>query len=175
MVCMSNPKTAEHLTFEQASSLWSYDPGTGKITWKVARGTRIKAGDIAGCINKTGYCAIVHSFKGYKAHRLAWLLSYGVWPSGVIDHINGIKSDNRLQNLRDVDVRTNCENLRDPLKRAGRSSKYLGVTWNIGVCKWIAAIRVNRRLKHLGCFEVEEDAAEAYIKAKRRLHAGCTL
>lgn len=173
---VTNPKAAEHLTFEEASALWGYDPDTGLITWKVARGTRTKVGDIAGCVNKAhGYCCIVHLRRGYKAHRLAWLLFHGAWPQGVIDHINGDKTDNRIANLRDVDVRTNCENLRDPLKRAGRSSRYLGVTWNIGVLKWIAAIRVNRRLKHLGCFEVEEEAASAYIEAKRRLHAGCTI
>ena len=161
--------------FEEISQLLRYDPATGELRWLVSRSRLARAGDIAGTVTKQGYVAIILQGRGFKAHRIAWLLHYGNWPAGHIDHINGSKADNRIANLRDVDRRVNAENLREPLRREGRTSRFLGVHFNSVAKKWIASIRVHRKLKHLGCFQVEEDAARAYVDAKRRLHEGCTL
>ncbi|HHL9704187.1 TPA: HNH endonuclease signature motif containing protein [Escherichia coli] len=83
-----------------------YDPVTGVFTYKISPNGRIKAGSVAGYKGKHGYIHIGR----YKAHRLAWFFYYGVWPEKDIDHINGIKHDNRIINLREVDDTHNSMN-----------------------------------------------------------------
>jgi hypothetical protein len=80
-----------------------YDAETGKIFWKLNKGTTGKAGNEAGGQNN-GYLRIKLNRKSYKAHRIAWLLTYGSWPEDQIDHINGNGLDNRLENLRAVSI-----------------------------------------------------------------------
>lgn len=89
-----------------------YNPNTGIFTWikLSSKYSRIKIGQKAGCNNGAGYICIEINNKNYKAHRLAWYLYYGTWPKGQIDHINGVKEDNRINNLRDVTSSTNSKN-----------------------------------------------------------------
>ena len=77
-----------------------YDPDTGIFTWKVATASCVKVGAEAGCVKNDGYRAIGMGGKSYKAHRLAWLYVHGEWPKEQIDHINHIRTDNRMENLR---------------------------------------------------------------------------
>jgi hypothetical protein len=95
----------------------------------------------------------------------------GRWPNGVVDHINGDTSDNQWSNLRDVTHSVNCQNQR----RAKRSnaSGLLGVSFFDG--KPRASISVDGRPIHLGTFDTPEAAHQAYVEAKRKLHAGCTI
>ena len=87
-------------TEDVLKDLYTYDPQTGQIF--LGSGTK-------GWVNKNGYTYITTPLgKKFLAHRLAWLLYYGSWPEGNIDHINRDKSDNRIDNLRDV---TQSENL----------------------------------------------------------------
>jgi hypothetical protein len=109
----------------------------------------------------------------YKAHRLVWLYVNGAWPTHSIDHINGIRDDNRIENLRDVPQKVNGENRRQAQRN--NQSGYLGVSWNRSRGKWAASIRTDRRLKHLGWFDSPEEASEMYLSAKRRMHVGCTV
>jgi hypothetical protein len=92
-----------------------YDPETGVFTWKISRG-RVRAGEIAGYIHKTdGYRRIGAEEWGLKkASRLAFLYMTGNWPENQIDHINGVRSDDRWSNLRNA---THGENLRNGNKR----------------------------------------------------------
>ena len=92
-------KEAE-LSHETVSAMYSYNPETGDIRHlRVGRG--IQHGSIAGNINSiTGYIAIKIESRLYRAHRVAWLLHYGDWPCGFIDHVNEVKGDNRITNLR---------------------------------------------------------------------------
>lgn len=99
------------------------------------------------------------------------MLVHGSWPRGQVDHINGIKDDNRLCNLRDVSININNQNKRLPF--ANSHTGVLGVGMLNG--KYRARIRVNGKRKHLGDFETIEDASNAYVNAKRLLHAGNTL
>ena len=101
-----------------------YCPVTGKIIWKndsVGRGRPHLKGEECGCIDSNGYRYISVSVNGfYKrllAHRLAWYIYYGVMPNKLIDHINGNRTDNRIENLREV---TSGQNLRN---RHNRKSK----------------------------------------------------
>jgi len=100
----------------------NYCPNTGNFTWLCDRGTNKVKNKIAGSIHSDGYLTIQINGKSYKAHRLAWHYHYNKWPSGQIDHINGIKNDNRIENLRDV---TSSENSKNRLYHRDRTLKPL--------------------------------------------------
>lgn len=165
---------AESITQEQLRELLSYDEGTGRFTYLVSRPRRL-SGTSVGSVDARGYCVASIKYRKYKLHRLAWLLSYGVWPSADIDHINGDKTDNRIANLRLSSAKLNKENLR----KADTDSKsgLLGVFPAKGgrLKPWKAAIKIEGRARHLGYFASREDAHAAYVDAKRKLHEGCTI
>ena len=94
----------------------------------------------------------------YRAHRVAWALQYGRWPSQEIDHINGVRDDNSLVNLREVSPSTNSRNRRLSVKNR---SGVCGVYWVKRTKRWRATIRVDGRKKHLGDFIGIQDAARA--------------
>ena len=155
----------------RVQELLSYDAQSGVLTWRVARVNHVQAGAVAGSRNPRGYVTVGIDGRIYRAHRVAWLYAYGSWPKDQIDHINGDKSDNRLVNLRDVTHRTNQENM--PAIR--RSGKLLGTHFNKRHKKWLATINVDSKVLRLGNFGTEQEAHAAYLKAKRELHAGCTI
>lgn len=107
------------------------------------------------------------------AHRLAWLYMTGEWPkSEMVDHENTVRNDNRWSNLRDSTRTVNMENQRQAHK--GSQSGLLGVSPRPNGA-WVAQIQVSRKKLWLGEFSTPEQASTAYIEAKRRLHAGCTI
>lgn len=143
----------------------AYDEESGVFTWNSAR-PGIKVGDVAGSFNGNRYWKISIDRKNYMAHRLAWLYVHGDWPRAYIDHIDGCRHNNAINNLRECSGSENQQN-KSPNKVG--TSKYLGVSWDRG--RWRAGIAVNGKNKHLGRFKVEEDAAEAYRLAKQILHS----
>ncbi|NHZ81829.1 HNH endonuclease [Massilia sp. CCM 8695] len=156
--------------------LLHYDPSTGAFTRRVRTAQRHQVGDRADFIvtggGLKGYCRISFDSTRYLAHRLAWLYVHGRWPEFDIDHVNGIKNDNRIANLRDIPNALNRQNIRGP--RADNAiSGILGVTRHKK--KWRSRIQINSRTVNLGCFDSAQDAKNAYLKAKRLLHAGCTI
>ena len=155
------------LTQERLQELLSYDPDTGIFTNLKSRGTA-KIGSVAGTKNSIGYVCIQIDSKKYLAHRLAWLYVHGNFPEKYLDHMNEIRDDNRIINLR---LATNQENQhnRSSAKQDGTSG-YLGVGWHKQHGKWIARIQLNGRRKHLGLFNTAEEASKAYVTAKRKLH-----
>lgn len=154
--------------------LFHYDPETGVFTRKYT-GTRSSAvaGGVHRCAGGKLYQSINIDGRFHKAHRLAWLYVHGVWPVGVIDHIDGDGQNNRLANLRDVSVAVNTQNLR--AARRDTLSGLLGVSWNSRKKAWSAYINVENERKYLGYFDDPEEAHQAYLEAKRRLHPGCTI
>lgn len=102
------------------------------------------------------------------AHRLAWLYTFGLFPEGDIDHLNGVRTDNRIVNLRDATRAINAQNRR---LRNGR----LGIDFVKRTKKWRARIGVEGRSEGLGSFESKAAAQAAYLRAKRALHRGNTL
>ena len=159
------------ITYDAVSELLRYEPDTGRLYWKADRLTgkgrvSVKAGSEAGCLCKThGYVLIGINSRVYRAHRLAWLLHYGEWPDR-IDHVNGDRADNRIDNLRSV---TPKQNKRAYITiSAGASSKYRGVCWNKDRGKWLAQITAGRKTKYLGHFTCEQEAARAYDTAAEK-------
>lgn len=161
------------LTQARLKELLSYDPETG-IFIRLVNRQCVKAGDIAGSISSEGYLTVYMDGRSYKCHRLAWFYMTGEWPKGEIDHIDGKRANNAFSNLRDVSKNANIQNQKKPQSR-NKSSGYLGVFKNYNSNKFMARITVNNRKIYLGSFSEAEDAHEAYLKAKRELHEGCTI
>lgn len=136
----------------------SYDPRTGELVWikKPARGTNV--GSTAGRVDATGYVVIGFCKSTYKAHRLAWFLMTEDEPE-TIDHINGIKSDNRFVNLRPA---TPSQNLANREVSGAHFSKKRG--------KWQSAIKVGYKSIWLGYFATEAEARAAYADAAKRFY-----
>lgn len=163
------------ITQEYLKECLSYDPETGLFTWlpdrpeshfshKCGYAIWLKnhAGKKAGCLNGKGYYHIGILGKRYPSHRLAWVIVHGCWPDQ-IDHINGDRKDNRLCNLRAVDVTENQKNA------SVRLDNKTGVT-GVGLHssgKYHAYIRHNGRHKHIGLFDTLESAALARKQAEK--------
>lgn len=153
-------------------NLLSYNKETGEFRWLKTNSNASVAGSVAGrSTNSDGYKQITIAGRFYKAHRLAWFYVHGEWPNQ-IDHINGIRSDNRLCNLRNVNSQQNTQNQRNPHRN--NSSGFLGVIKRPNG-RYQAEIRVNGRKRFIGTFDTAEEASLAYISAKRDLHPGATL
>lgn len=162
------------LTAERLRELLYYDPETGVFMWLMRTNRRIQVGDVAGSFDKAaGYVHIRLDGKLYKAHRLAWLWVYGVWPVDQIDHINTVRHDNRIANLREASNQLNGENRRRV--RSDNKSGFLGVGFDTKTERLYARIQINGKSKHLGRFETPELAHAAYLAAKREHHKGNTL
>lgn len=151
----------------------NYDENTGIFTRKKSQGLRRISGIQLGSVTAAGYVKITIKGKQYQAHRLAWLYVYGKWPDNSIDHINGVRHDNRIANLRDVTDRVNSENQRKAHKR--NKTELLGVTINPKSLKFRAMIQVKGDLISLGSFKSKRYAHQVYVEAKRQMHEGCTI
>lgn len=124
---------------------------------------RTAANQPAGGIDGKGYVRIGIDGGQYRAHRLAWLYVHGVWPKSQIDHINRNRRDNRICNLREATGTQNNGNM--PARNV--SSKYKGVGWHKETRKWRAFIRIKGKAIHLGVYNYEFDAHEAYMSAAK--------
>ena len=154
------------ITPQQVRDLLDYDPQTGRLM-------RAQTGGTAGGLNGRGYTRTSLLGKAYVNSRLVWAYVHGRWPDGNIDHIDGNKSNNRIENLRDVSQQINCENRQGA--NINNQAGYLGVSWSAQKQRWKATISLNRVYRHLGFFKLPAEAHQAYLKAKRDLHEGCTI
>jgi hypothetical protein len=159
------------LTQTRLKEVLDYDPETGFFTRRLKQ-TGVKQGKITGSLLREGYVVTSVDCKIYKCHRLAWLYITGAWPTGQIDHINGNRSDNRFDNLRDVSKQQNIENQRKA-QQSNKSTNELG-TWKNG-SGFAARISHNNTKLYLGTFATVAEAKAAYVTAKRLLHSGCTI
>ena len=157
--------TAQILTQARLRELLHYNPETGEFTWLVASMRREK-GSKAGCLLTRGYVDIGIGNKIYRAHRLAWLYVYGEWPTQWVDHVNGIKNDNRIINLRAANKKQNAENT---TKQKRNTSGHKGVTWDSFTSNWKAQICHNGKHHNLGRFADVDDAKKAYLTAANQL------
>lgn len=157
-------------------SFVSYNKDTGAFTWIKKPSAGVSIGDVAGSVDKCGRVKFMLGGRQYFAHRVAFLYMTGSFPKGVVDHIDGNPLNNSWENLRDVSSRENSENRRT--HQSNNLLKRLGVyrkTLKSGKVKYVARIRVNGELRHVGVFDSEDCAYLAYLNEKRKLHKGCTL
>lgn len=159
------------LTAEQARAALSYDPETGEMRHLRSQLAGEVAGYAWGGKNGVGYRGVTIYGKSHFAHRIAWLIFYGRWPEGHIDHINGDKSDNRLVNLREVPVWLNQHN------RGVRRDSASGIkgVWQLAPDKWRAFIQVRGKTKVLGHFRTKEEAAAARARAGAEMLPACPV
>ena len=140
-----------------------YDKDTGVFTWLDNELNHGKVrGKKAGNVNNMGYevLGITIDNKHYKflQHRLAWLYEYGEFPNDGLDHINHVKTDNRITNLR---IATQKENCRNRSMHSTNSTGHTGVTFDKFTGKFMAHVTVDYKFKNLGRFKNIEDAAKA--------------
>jgi len=161
-----------YLSADTLREHFTYDPETGHFIRRTAT-QKFGVGSRAGHIGPYGYWCIGHEKAKYLAHRLAFIYMTGELPKFHVDHINGNRLDNRWGNLRDVSRTVNQQNFRRV--RVDSRSGLQGVQRINVNGKWRARIRLNGKYHHIGCFATPEDAHEAYLQAKRKLHEGCTI
>ncbi len=150
------------LTQGDLKRLMSYEPETGAFVWI----SGLRAGVEAGSWHSRGYKTACIAGRSYKCHRLAWLYVYGVWPADEIDHINGIKHDNRIVNLREATRRQNMQNMVNP--KQGNKTGLRGVSPSGR--KFMARISDASQEHYLGLFNTAQEAHQAYLTAKATLH-----
>lgn len=144
-----------------------YDPETGAFTWLVTRGRMAIEGAPAGTTTKKGGRRIGIDGRYYHAHRLAWFYVYGNWPEDQIDHRDLDSGNNRITNLREA---TNSQNGANKRRSDKNQSGYKGVAYKPVLGKWIAQIKHNTKVIHIGCFDDPALAHEAYAAKARELH-----
>lgn len=125
------------------------------------RSSRALQGHVVGSKHSGGYLRLSIDYKSHQAHRLVWIMHNGSIPDGLfIDHINGIRNDNRIENLRLVTRQENGFN----------DHKAKGYSWNKSENKWESYIKINYKKINLGKFDTESDARQAYLNAKEKFH-----
>lgn len=154
-----------NLTVDRILEKLNYLSDTGEFVWK-------RTGKRAGCTRDDGYTLIRLDGILYYAHRLVWFIETGEQAKHTIDHINGNKSDNRKDNLRDISIAINSQNRHKP--QSNNMSGFLGVQRNHQY-GWQAKLTLNGKNYCFGTYKTEEEAHQAYLNGKRKLHEGCTI
>jgi len=159
----------EHNTkdFEYFSSLFSYDKITGNLVRVKNVRSRAKAGDIVGTDHPDGYLSVEVDSKGYLVHRVVWLLYYGSWPDGMLDHADGNRKNNKITNLR---LATRAQNSQNAKLRKDNSSGVKGVSWHKHVGKWFVRVQANGKRISVGYFDSFDEAVESAKLTRIKLH-----
>lgn len=147
----------ENLLNKKIKESFTYDPITGIIV-------RNSTGNIVGTSNYAGYLIFRLGSVNLRAHRVAWFLFHGKWPDHQIDHINGIRSDNRITNLRDITASKNEQN-----RNCHRNGHLLGTvktksgTWVARAPKNYLNHKADKHIR-LGTFKTQEEAHQAVVE-----------
>lgn len=149
------------LTVDRIKELFDYDQVTGNLIWKVTKSPTAPSGSIAGSTNAKGHINLQIDKKMYAAHQIVFMLHHGMIPNE-IDHINGIKADNRIENLRPC---TSSQNKGNIQLLSSNQSGYRGVSLNRQSGFYHAQIKIHGKQTYLGRFTDPHDAALAYNKA----------
>ena len=154
------------LTQDELKIQLNYDENTGLFKrLKSKQGARI--GVVSGTSNGSGYLEIRVNCKKYKVHRLVWLYVYGDFPNSEIDHADGDRSNNRIQNLR---LCSRSENMRNIGIQKRNKSGFKGVSWYKPKKMWQAQACINNKKKSLGLFKTAEAASDAYQAYVKKHH-----
>ena len=162
---MKGHEMASHIVDQhRVQELLTHDSSTGVFRWRTTRGGKAKAGSPAGTKDSHGHIQIKIDRKLYLAHRLTFLYETGRWPENEVDHINGVRDDNRRSNLREA---TKAQNMRNRVTGANNTSGHTGVSYVRHLEKWFAYISVDRKRVPLGYFHGLADAVLARKEAER--------
>ena len=152
-------KYRNDISQEDIKILFDYDTVNGNLIWK-------KDGKVAGSIEHHGYIRIGIKGKTYRAHHLVWLYHHGVFPNTIIDHINQVKNDNRIENLR---LSNPTHNNLNRSTGSNNTSGYKGVSYVKRIDKYQATITVKGKMYRLGQFKTFEEAKYARISYEEEL------
>lgn len=155
------------LSARRLRELVAYDRATGEFV-------RRSNGKPAGTLKDNGYLHFAVDGRKHGAHRLAWLYVHGEWPAGDVDHRDGVRTNNAIDNLRDVSRAINLQNLH-AAKSHNKSTGLLGAYFHRPTGRYTSRIKTLGVDKHLGMFDTAEAAHAAYIAAKRQHHEGNML
>ena len=152
------------ITQELVKELFEYRDG--ELYRKVANSNRVKIGDKVGTVNNLGYLCTQINGKIYKNHRLIFLMFKGYLPK-YIDHINGIKTDNRIENLREC---TSSQNNLNRKQRSNNTSGVKGVMWHKRDKKWEVRMQINGKYKYFGRYHDIEVAKFIADTTRHKFH-----
>lgn len=152
------------ITQAKAKDMFEYRDGW--LYWKVPRSRGVKAGDRVGAITKRGYAQTAINGKSTSVHRLVFLLHHGYLPKQ-IDHIDGDKANNRIENLRDVTTAQNNSNRGTPINN---TSGVKGVCWHKSNKKWVVSLSINKTRRYFGAFDDMELAELVANEARSKYH-----
>ena len=153
------------LTQELLSALLKHQQD-GRLLRKVTTNPRAPAHTYSGSPNKAGYLRTRVLGRLYYNHHLVWFLHHGAWPSA-LDHINGDRADNRLENLR---ICNQQQNMHNACRRSGSETGVKGVNWRAAKNKYRARIVVDRKEISLGHYDTLEEARRAVEQARTKYH-----
>lgn len=154
------------LTHEILTQYLNYDPNTGKFVWIKSPHSNIKIGDEAGSKTKEGYYRISLLKKEYRRARLAWFYVNKEWPQPTIDHINRVKSDDRICNLRIATYKQQQYNL-----ILIRKNRLLPKHIDYVRGKYRVRIKDINNKRHFASFDSLEEAKEYANNLREKLHA----
>jgi hypothetical protein len=157
--------TGPVITKELLCALFEYQPD-GRLLRRITSNPRAKAGTYSGSVGKGGYLRTQVAGKLYFNHRLVWLMHRGSWPKN-LDHINGNKLDNRIENLREC---TQTQNMQNCPNKKSNTTSVKGVGWRPSRGKFRARIVVNGKEICVGHFLELEEAAKAVQEARTKYH-----
>lgn len=157
------------ITRKRLRELLEYDAKEGVLRWRVKQRNGSEAGSIAGCVDAAngGYRKIRIGQRLYLSHRLIWFMEKGRWPKEEIDHINGDRSDSRLENLR---LATRGQNRCNAKLPSTNTSGAKGIYWDKQLRKWRARVKYEGRKYYFGSFASIDEAAAAASAGRAQLH-----
>lgn len=138
----------------------------GNLYWKNNRSPRVRADKLVGTVSPKGYRLVKLFGCLFRVHRLIYLMFHGHIPK-ILDHINGDKLDNRIENLREA---TGSENLRNQKVRSNNKSGVKNVHWHTQSKKWRVSIKADNKLIYFGTYDKLEEAAEVAKQKRIELH-----
>ena len=155
------------ITQDELKEILHYNPDTGIFIWIKPNSFRMKIGDEAGWLTKKEYMRVTIKYKCYLLHRLAWLYMFGNFPKNLLDHINGVRNENRICNLREA---SESQNIFNSKPRKDNATGFKGVYFDKNKSKYHARCQINKKGHSLGYFETAELANEAYCNFAKIHH-----
>lgn len=160
------------LTQDYVKSIFNYNEITGVLKWRVNR-HRVFKGKTCNSLDRDGYKRVTVDGKGYRVHRIIWLYVYGYMPENQIDHKDQVKTNNKIENLREVSFSCSSQN-RDNFK--SNTSGVKGISWNNNNKKWKVTIMNDCKNIHGGYFSFFDEAVAMRLAMEQCLnYNGCYL